>query len=899
DADGCRGYTRLFSEAGEAWAVLCARLPADFLGLVDAVLFCADAARDLDVVKITFRFWYELKQLAVLPAFAAARELYAPVYRRLVVIMARHMEYPPAAAGAAADDLFDGDREADDAFRGFRHEIGDVLKDCVNVLGAGPCLALVTQKLQDPGWQQVESALFGLRAMAREIPTDEDEFLPRVMDLLPQIDKQFAGIGAQKVRFAAILVVGRYTAWVARRGGEAGWMLDFISRGFDDIADKDVVSASAMALKYFCQDCGTLLLDFLPQLLAFYEKVVPLLDNDPLCEVTEAISHVINAQPHGSIHSSFETFIAPTLSRLARLESDSAICDTVDQITIFVANIKPYIEKTKTNPCIPIVSEILTVLFPIIDSRGSVPNISEKICKAIKSMMPSYRSHMAPLLPQIAEKLVSGFEKYQMGCFLWVAGSVVRELGEDLGSSMTWAFVERLCFGMFTLLHQVDPASIPDSTRIFITLTLVIEDFYRLLQDAIYIDPTSILSSAIFKTIFESCIQLSTLDHPWALSAMLNFLRDVLSYGLADSPTSRTSTGPPPAVQLIVRQITAEYGVPLTQAMFSGMIYSFPRDCVPDGSFILLSLVEIHASTALTWLKQVVNMLQNGLTDDEREKFLRGIEGAENDGPKIRRLLQDFTARYRRRNVLPRQRYEKVLLWTETNIMDSDQLENKNKTPCPEMRILCLHGYTQSGPTFRQKIAALTKPLEKLGHEFIFPTAPHVLFLSDTAGESSPAEQIEAYGWWTVREEKYHGLRTSLEFILDLISDDAPFDGVIGFSQGACIASILTSLLESGKRNLLPKPSNQPPFKFGLYYSGFSAKFNPEFYLPKISTPTLHFNGELDTVVSNERMQTLIDVCIDPKIVRFPGGHFVPCAAEYRQQMRLFLSCFEGDESRL
>ena len=45
--------------------------------------------------------------------------------------------------------------------------------------------------------------------------------------------------------------------------------------------------------------------------------------------------------------------------------------------------------------------------------------------------------------------------------------------------------------------------------------------------------------------------------------------------------------------------------------------------------------------------------------------------------------------------------------------------EEKNK-----LRILCLHGYQQSGPVFRTKIGSVRKFCSKLA-EFIFISAPH------------------------------------------------------------------------------------------------------------------------------------------------------------------------------
>lgn len=49
-----------------------------------------------------------------------------------------------------------------------------------------------------------------------------------------------------------------------------------------------------------------------------------------------------------------------------------------------------------------------------------------------------------------------------------------------------------------------------------------------------------------------------------------------------------------------------------------------------------------------------------------------------------------------------------------------------------------------------------------------------------------------------------------------------------------------------------------------------------KFYDKKIELPTLHLMGELDTVVSNDRSQKLVDRCLNSTIMRHPGGHYVP-----------------------
>ncbi|KXN71664.1 hypothetical protein CONCODRAFT_5649 [Conidiobolus coronatus NRRL 28638] len=49
-----------------------------------------------------------------------------------------------------------------------------------------------------------------------------------------------------------------------------------------------------------------------------------------------------------------------------------------------------------------------------------------------------------------------------------------------------------------------------------------------------------------------------------------------------------------------------------------------------------------------------------------------------------------------------------------------------------------------------------------------------------------------------------------------------PFDGVLRFSQGACVATLLTKLLEIN--HPLVSPANHPPLKFSITISAFIFK---------------------------------------------------------------------------
>lgn len=322
DIDQLKGLTRIFAEAGEAWVVLIARMPDDFRALVEAVLECAARDKDRDVVALTFLFWYELKQYLTLERYIEARAKFADLYSKLVDIMINHLQFPVPESGNEAD-LFDGDKEQEDKFREFRHQMGDVLKDCCEVIGVTECLrksydliqhwvsqnASQAQNGQVPQWQALEAPLFSMRAMGRMVTPDENIMLPRLIPLITQIPDQ------EKVRFQAVMALGRYTEWTAQHPETLQPQLDFIMAAFGH-PSKEVIRAAALSFKFFCNDCAELLKGFVAQLQQFYESVLDRLPVPSQEDITEGIASVVGRQAPDDIFATFKLSCDPVIERL-------------------------------------------------------------------------------------------------------------------------------------------------------------------------------------------------------------------------------------------------------------------------------------------------------------------------------------------------------------------------------------------------------------------------------------------------------------------------------------------------------------------------------------------------------------------------------------------------------
>lgn len=675
DWETFKGVTRVFAEAGEAWVVLIARQPTDFRALVECVLECCLRDKEREAVSQTFNFWFELKQYITLERYMEARLQFVDVYSTLVDIMIKHLQYPQAEDGNETD-LFDGDREAEDRFREFRHQLGDVLKDCCEVIGVTDCLQksyLLIEKWVSqygsqasagnvPHWQELEAPLFSMRAMGRQVSPDENIMLPRLIPLIVQIPDQ------EKVRFQAVMALGRYTEWTAQHPETLQDQLNFIMAAFNH-PSKEVIRAAALSFKFFCNDCASLLKDYMPQLQQFYEANLDKLPTTSQEETTEGVASVLAKQPLDTLYQSMKLCCDPIVKRLMSMsqaatekEQKLAIADHLNLITIFVQWVTPYVEPAAQHPAVQYCGEIFGTLATICEHFIDFVPIVERVCRCWRYIVLSYRIHTAPLLPQLADKLSAGFTASRQGCFLWATDSIVREFSDvsDYVSrevtDQIYVFYEQQATAFLRALNDLPPEDLPD----------VIEDFFRLTTDVLMYHPNKIVASDLMSSILSAASTSLTLLKEEPLIATLHFLRDFLAYGGEDAPSSSFNATDgtynnrpnPPQIQNTVKKLVADEGDNIVQRCMTGMMYTFPQDCFPDASGVLLAMFQLMPREVAQWTGKTVSMLPQGsIAPQEQERLLRNIQQRIDTGElrKIRGLLQDFTNSYRRRNVAPRE----------------------------------------------------------------------------------------------------------------------------------------------------------------------------------------------------------------------------------------------------
>lgn len=541
DSEIVRGLCRILVEAGESYVDIIASNHQYFSGTVDAILKCA-SYDDLEIAKITFNFWFVLaEEIAPNPVTITP---FLPVFCLLIAAVIKQLRYP--------DNLSDWKAQDRDEFREFRYVMGDVLKDCVRVLGQESLWTpsnMLQTFLINPAvtWQEIEAPLFSLRAMCREVSVSESKYLPEIMSLLPRLPAH------PKIKYAAILVIGRYSEWTNKHPEMLSYQLDFVSNSFEP----ENQAAASATFKDMCRDCCVHMVAFLPQLHPFYLNTMKNIHPDDRMKLTEAISHVVSAVPLTTLTEMLELFCLPIaqsihekISLMAQLTIPEAMeircyisanLDQIDYLAVFLRNVKPVVEGSM-HPCV----ELITKMWPIFDilfkTYGGVEVIAESLSRLFRNAVRAYGSCFYPILGQLIPLLLSAYQFSRLPCYVWLCGHIIRVVK----SSEYSLLIAPLVVQIVTTSLEIGAASDQDT----------IEECYYLICAVLKSSP-NLMSPEIFEISFTFALQKLPDASTNARLAILDYYASL----------------PPSLAPQIQSQL-----VPMVRGIFVAVLEDFPSD---------------------------------------------------------------------------------------------------------------------------------------------------------------------------------------------------------------------------------------------------------------------------------------------------------------------------------
>ena len=416
DSDALRAYCRIFAEMGESYTSLLFS-PQDMnqSTLVEQILSCSSIP-ELEVATITLNFWYKfVTWMEDLQPYAYRQyqvDNFTPQLMKLVIACTSLLRYPQDWIDMAQD-------QQEDVYKN-RFDVLETLEDCCRLLGGPVVLHQIGQSLQvectrvtslPPDqqmqqWQGIESCLMALSATSRYISRDEDQILPFVMRLLPELPPT-----VHLLRASANKLIGAYAMWLDGHPNHLQPLLPYLAQS---LSNHDCASSAAVAIKELCENCST---EFAlgDSVLQLYDGIVaaqPLQPNASVIslkdelEVLEGACKAVSRQLQemasaGTSPDGFSTYIGrcvqPIGERLTAFATPTStvapqlILADIERLTVVVRFLK--IPNTSNNVAArsQFLIDLMSQCWPLLDtlSRKFIRNINlaEKLCRLHKHVL--------------------------------------------------------------------------------------------------------------------------------------------------------------------------------------------------------------------------------------------------------------------------------------------------------------------------------------------------------------------------------------------------------------------------------------------------------------------------------------------------------------------------------
>eukprot|EP01134_Creolimax_fragrantissima_P008349 CFRG8349T1 len=272
-----------------------------------------------------------------------------------------------------------------------------------------------------------------------------------------------------------------------------------------------------------------------------------------------------------------------------------------------------------------------------------------------------------------------------------------------------------------------------------------------------------------------------------------------------------------------------------------------------------------------------------------------------------------------------------------------------------KLKVLCIHGFGQTSENFRAKSGSF-RQIMKNKCEFVFIQAPHVirpstqgegLFTvdiceSDVEGNIPIVNDLGmGMAWWSsdrrerklvdwdplappLEDERLAGLETSIQHANNVFKEEGPFNGCLGFSQGAAFLSVLSAVAARNRRSALASTADTGEngssidrvpktlgldidFNFGVFISGFfpreiSVRSYLKHYTKASDTSinTIHIYGKSDDIIPSIMSVDLYNHFamahnpLSTHCIVHEGGHYVPHDKRVKHELRAALNSYEN-----
>lgn len=644
DEDKVRGLCRIFVQAGEAYHRIMIRHHDELYPIVEAIAECT-AYHDLDIVQITFRFWYLLSGALSYAHNQPGAQRFFSIYERLLEVMIGHLRFPDDP-----DTLTGQER---DEFRSFRHCMGDTLKDCCHVLGSRQCLSrslgliqtTISQSTAETlKWQDVEAPLFSMRAMGAQADPRDDQVLPQIINIIPTLPNH------PKLKYAGLLVISRYTEWIDMHPEQIPAQLSYISAGLAE-ADSDVVAAAAQAMNFLCQDCYRHLVAYLPQLYDFFGSINDKLGPDDLVSISEAIAYVIAGVKPNEAPQALMQFSQPLLESLSQIlaidnpgkDQLRKAADRMEQLEKMLAVVGSSITRHLSEACSTTCEEAYSVVDRVLALHGHHFFISERACGLLRRGLVLFGPLATRTLAPLLDRLASCFQQTGLPGYVWIVGKCIDQFGREGNAATSAALqgaLERLNGKVVHLMENTMPSEMGD----------VLDDYINTCLVTLQNRPSMLLLSPQFTHVFRAALAALTLLKTETILTTVDFVLGIVGHDALMIPVTASQPGTPlgatnaqgadgtPSMDdmtnyaAAIRQVVGQQGFQLASVLFNGLVTEYSPEVMPVVTTTLKVLSSGFAQEMAAWVPGIVEQLPTSYVPEKDkvafvERYLHAING--------------------------------------------------------------------------------------------------------------------------------------------------------------------------------------------------------------------------------------------------------------------------------
>lgn len=548
DTDKCLGLCRIFTEMSEAYIEML--LGDQNMGqatVVDMLLDCMEYP-EAEVADVTIPFWFRfLDDLQHLygPNKDALVSKYSSNLVRLAGICMHKLRFQ--------DDFPKLPTDKQQDFKGFRQELGDILRDCCQLLGVDAILSHCVQGLQQifshpqdqRQWEAVEAHLYCFRSIARQIENAKGVNIDASVQVVFQNLPQFSDHPA--ICYTSCLIISRYAEWLKVNSSSLQQQIEFLnscvmtSAHDPQYVEWEVARAAATAIRSLAIDCWGMLGANILEFYLHIEKHDLMPVDDQVLILEGVCSGVVKARDMEAVLAVLNRIMEPIARRLnGMLASPSpgshytvAMNEMLRLICVYEyldVDMKKFGQaaSSQQHPLVMLTEQVWPMFNQILALFRTNDELVERVCRCYKRILRTCGSSFKPLLPQLVDNLLSFYQSEPKSSYLYCGSMVMKyyntgkdEMVDLLFAKMLAAFAETT-YPIFNSTSTMQCH--PD----------VVEEFFFLMERGVKCVPNVLLrpvgsnSSPLLPSVLQCAVASLQIPHNDANKAALCFVESCL-----------------------------------------------------------------------------------------------------------------------------------------------------------------------------------------------------------------------------------------------------------------------------------------------------------------------------------------------------------------------------------